>query len=154
MSIALLFTIGLSIVIVEECKFYGGRDMHKTNNSVYDLQYHLVLVTKYRHKVLVGDVKCCLEDIIHEVFEQNDLVIIEMNIQPDHVHIMFDAKPTTNLAQIVGTLKSTSTKVLLKKFRSVLSKKYWKPRLWNPSYCICTVSERTVAVVRNYIRSQ
>ena len=128
--------------------------MHKTNNSVYDLQYHLVLITKYRHKVLVDNIQHCLEDIIKQIFIKHEVSILELSIQPDHVHIMFDAKPTTNLTQVVCDLKSVSTKVLFKNFGKTLSSKYWKPHLWNPSYCICTVSERSTTIVKDYIKNQ
>ena len=129
--------------------------MYKTKNSVYDLQYHLVLVTKYRHSVLSDDIAYCLTDIIYEILENKcGANIIELNIQPDHVHIMFEAKPSLSLTQMIGLLKSASTKILFKKFKKTLSKKYWKPHLWNPSYCICTVSERSSAIVKEYVASQ
>ena len=128
--------------------------MESSKNAVYDLQYHLVLVTKYRYKVLNGEIRDLLTSIIYDIADIHHIEVISLAIQPEHVHIMFNAKPTTYLPSLVRDLKSISSKQLFKQFGDVLHKKYWKRTLWNPSYCICTVSERSTQIVKRYIEAQ
>ena len=128
--------------------------MESSKNAVYDLQYHLVLVTKYRYKVLNGEIRDLLTSIIYDIADIHHIEVISLAIQPEHVHIMFNAKPTTYLPSLVRDLKSISAKQLFKQFGDVLYKKYWKRTLWSPSYCICTVSERSTKIVKRYIEAQ
>ena len=112
--------------------------MESSKNAVYDLQYHLVLVTKYRYKVLNGEIRDLLTSIIYDIADIHHIEVISLAIQPEHVHIMFNAKPTTYLPSLVRDFY----------------KKYWKRTLWNPSYCICTVSARSTQIVKRYIEAQ
>ena len=128
--------------------YYTGR------HSCYLLQYHLVLVTKYRHKVIIDDLKDYLIEYTKKYFKDKELNILEMNTDKDHVHIMFEAYPNLNLYNFVKAYKSASTKKVRNKFSKVLSKYYWKHYFWSQSYFICTVSERSLNMVRQYIKNQ
>ena len=59
------------------------------------LQYHIVLVTKNRRPVLTGAVKELVCQVIQDIFDEKDLVILEMNGEADHIHILFEADPFT-----------------------------------------------------------
>ena len=86
-----------------------GRPYYTNRHSCFLLQYHMVLVTKYRHPVLTGGVKDIVYDTIRSIFEEKGLVIMEMNGEADHVHILFEADPFTapgSLANIVKTKTS------------------------------------------------
>ena len=83
-----------------------------------------------------------------------DCNIIEMNIQPDHIHIMFETTPSIQLSKMVCSIKTVTSRLLKKEFKKELSKYYWTSKLWNSSYFICTVSERSEELVKNYIRFQ
>lgn len=73
---------------------------------------------------------------------------------PDHVHILFDAKPNINLAKFVNALKSASSRRIRKLFATELDRYYWKPYFWSLSYFIGSVSDRTEKNVKNYIKTQ
>ena len=127
----------------------------KTRHSVFDLEYHFVLITKYRHPVLTGTLKTRLEDILRALFTKNfNTTILEINIQPDHVHILFSATPTIQLSKLANSVKTVSSRRIRKEFSEELKPYYWKPLLWSSTYFICSVSERSHEIVQNYIAHQ
>ena len=115
-------------------------------HSCFLLQYHLVLVTKYRHPVLTGEVK----DFVYSYLKER----MEMNGEPDHVHILFEAPPNMDLAKMVNALKTGSSRMTRKHFADELAPYYWKPFFWSMSYFICTVSDRNAETVKRYIQDQ
>lgn len=131
-----------------------NKDFYVNRHSCFLLQYHLVLVTKYRHPVLVGELETNLCAYTKEYFETRGLVIKEISCNKDHIHILFEAPPQVNLSQFINAYKSASSRKMRKSFSSYLAPYYWKPYFWSLSYFIGTVSEQTTSVVQNYIRNQ
>ena len=123
-------------------------------HSCFLLQYHLVLVTKFRHPVLVGELREDLLRYTQGYFDKQGCRIIEIQTCPDHIHILFEAPPQINMADFVNAYKSASSRRMRKMFSGFLASYYWKPYFWSLSYFLGTVSERTTAVVANYIRNQ
>lgn len=66
-----------------------GQDYYTNRHSCFLLQYHLVLVTKYRKPVLKGEVKELVYQIIRDIFKEKGLVILELNGESDHIHILY-----------------------------------------------------------------
>ena len=130
--------------------------LYYTNrHSCFLLQYHMVLVTKYRHPVLTGGVKDIVYDTIRSIFEEKGLVIMEMNGEADHVHILFEADPFTAPGSLANIVKTKTSRFARKQYgETVLRKYYWKPYFWSDSYFVATVSENSLAVVQDYIRNQ
>ncbi|MBO6308480.1 MAG: IS200/IS605 family transposase [Oribacterium sp.] len=127
----------------------------KNRHSCYSLEYHLVLVTKYRHPVITDDLKNRLIDITYSVIEKDwGCIISSVNTDKDHIHVLFEAKPQTQLSKLVNNYKTVSSRLLRKEFADFLKPYYWKPYFWSDSYFICTVSDRTHAMVKRYIRDQ
>ncbi len=75
-------------------------------------------------------------------------------IEPDHVHILFEAPPNIELAKMINALKTGSSRMTRKNFPEQLAPYYWKPVFWSMSYFICTVSDRNAEAVRRYIQDQ
>ena len=123
-------------------------------HSCFLLQYHLVLVTKYRKKVFNNDMEEYLSGFISSMIEKNDCNLIEINYDDDHVHILFEASVTLNLPNFINGLKSTSSRMIRRRFSEYLKQFFEKPVFWSRSYFISTVSERTTQVVQEYIRNQ
>ena len=131
-----------------------SKDLNYGRTSVYSLQYHLVLVTKYRRDVIAGDVKNALNEILVSLCEKMSLAIIAIELMPDHVHLLIDAKPTMGpISHMVKGLKGVSAKLLFEKHPELKSK-LWGGHLWQPSYFISTVSERSEAMIKEYIENQ
>lgn len=127
----------------------------KNRHSCYDLSYHLVVVTKYRHPVIEGNLAQRLTELSYRILEENYPCSIQtINTDKDHIHIMFDAPPQVQLSSMVNNYKTVTARLLRKEFASQLSKYYWKPVFWSQSYFIGTVSDRSKRAVEQYIRNQ
>ena len=127
----------------------------KNLHAVFDLEYHLVIVTKYRHPVLTDEVKESLLRHTYRLFENNfDCKVLEVNTDKDHIHILFSAKPQVQLSKLVNSYKTATSRLLRKEFSDFLAPYYWKPYFWSRSYFICTVSERSHDIVTEYIENQ
>lgn len=129
---------------------------NKNRHAIYDLEYHLVVVTKYRHPVFENEeLKQAGVAITKRIFEENwNCNIMEINIGVDHIHILFDAPPQCQLSKLINNFKTVTSRLLRRDYGEYLSKYYWKPYFWNMSYYVSTVSERSHEVVKQYIRNQ
>lgn len=127
---------------------------YTSRHASFLIQYHLVLVTRLRHPVLTGELEETLINYTKEYFEKQDCPIIEINTNQDHIHILFEASPTTNLATFINAYKSASSRRMRTDFEEFLKPYYWKPYFWSMSYFIASVSERTLTAVKSYIQNQ
>lgn len=130
--------------------------LYRTNrHSCYLLEYHLVVVTKYRHPVLTGKQKDRLLELSFNVIEDYwKCRILEISTDKDHIHILFESKPQVQLSKLVNNYKTVTSRILRKEFADELSPYYWKPYFWSDSYFIGCVSDRIRKAVRFYIQNQ
>lgn len=126
-------------------------DFNKNRHAYYKLTYHLVVVTKYRHRCISEDIRKRLRENTHNLFMKWNCVLIEMNGEEDHIHILFDAPPQINLANIINNYKTVTSRYIRKKFPEELSKFYWKPYFWSRSYMVLTTGGVTIDVIKRYI---
>ena len=92
---------------------------------------------------------------IRDIFREKGLVILEMNGEADHVHVLFEADPFTAPGSLVSIVKTKTSRFARKEYgETVLKKYYWKPYFWSDSYFVTTVSENSLAMVQDYIRNQ
>ena len=127
---------------------------YTNRHSCFLLQYHLVLVTKFRRPVIENDLKEGLMEYTKEFFKKQGCVLNEINAQPDHVHILFEAPPQINLANFINSFKAASSRIMRSRYPEQVAKFYWKPYFWSLSYFIGSVSDRTVEAVKKYIQNQ
>ncbi len=124
-----------------------------TSNATYDIQYHFVWILKYRKRVLINEVKSRLEELFHECAEINQFDIMELSIQPDHVHILLSAKPRYSPADIMQLVKGGSSKIIKKEFPE-LQEFLWGDSFWADGYFVSTNSVVSESIIRNYIKNQ
>ena len=136
------------------CMWKTKDGYYRNRHSCYLLQYHLVLVTKYRHPVITGELETALKAYVTAYFAERGIPVIAFESCPDHLHILFEAPPQLNLAEFVNAFKSASSRNMRKNFARQLAPYYWKPYFWSLSYYIGSVSEQTTEVVERYIRHQ
>lgn len=127
--------------------------MKKGRGYVYNLEYHLIWVTKSRHPVLVGEVADGLKGILRDIAAQNGLEMVAMEVMPDHVHLLLGATPQHAIPDFVKALKGASARRMFAAFPQ-LKETLWGGNLWNPSYCVLTASEHTRAQIQKYIEEQ
>ena len=131
------------------------RPVHNKRHSVFKLEYHLVLVTRYRHPVIRGAVKEFLYSYIEDYFRKNDFIALaEINGEEDHIHLLFETEPNINLSTLINSLKTASSRMVRKNFPKELDSYYWKPYFWSHSYFLATVSERNTEAVNKHIENQ
>ena len=133
----------------------SGQTYYTNRHSCFLLQYHIVLVTKYRRPVLTGAVKELVCQVIQDIFDEKDLVILEMNGESDHIHILFEADPFTAPGTLVNVIKTKTSRYARKQYGDTFLKEYyWKPLFWSDSYFATTVSENSLQMVQEYIKNQ
>ena len=120
---------------------------------IYSLQYHIVWVTKYRKSVFVGDIEAEAKTYLLELLKSLDMLPIAMETMPDHIHLLVDCKPQLRLSDAIKILKGTTARWLFLEHPE-LKQQLWGGHLWNPSYFVATVSERTLEQVQQYIDKQ
>lgn len=120
---------------------------------VYCLQYHVVWVTKYRKHVLTGSVETDLKSLVCRYAAEQDIRICAMEVMPDHIHLLIEAKPQCRISDAIKVLKG-STAWHLFRLHPELKSQLWGGSLWNPSYFVATVSDRTEEQIRSYIAGQ
>ena len=136
-------------------KIHDSKNGYRTRrHSCFLLQYHLVLVTKYRHPVLTGDVASYLKEYTEAYFKEREMPVTAIEIMPDHVHILFSGIPAMDLAGFINAFKTCSSRKVRSKFQEELKEWYWKPYFWSRSYFIGSVSEHTSGIVKKYIEQQ
>lgn len=129
--------------------------LNTKNHSAFRLHYHLVLSMKYRHKCLTADMLSAMEKIISGVLLSWDAKLVEFGGEADHVHLLFEAPPTTRLSDLVKNIKSVTARKLRKQFSDHLSHYYWKPYFWNRAYAIISVGGRAnIDQLLEYIKNQ
>ena len=120
---------------------------------VYTIQYHIVWCTKYRHKILQGEIEKTLKEIIRQIAKNNQIKIEEMETDSDHIHLLIDCSPQHYIPSMMKALKGVSARLLFKAHPEI-KKQLWGGHLWNPSYFVATVSENTKEQIRVYIKGQ
>ena len=128
---------------------------HKNRHAVYLLQYHLVVVTKYRHPVIDGYVKDRLISLSHEIIEEHwKGEILEINTDHDHIHILFEISPQTQLSKLINNYKTVTSRLIRKEFSEELRPYYEKPYFWSDTYFISSVSDTSRKTIEQYIQAQ
>jgi putative transposase len=125
---------------------------YKSNhNVVYSCKYHVVWCPKYRRKVLVDGVDVRLKELIEEICKEQRIDIIEMEVMPDHVHLLMEVDPQFGVHKAVKLLKRRTSHVLRQEFAWLRSR---LPSLWTNSYFVSTVGDAPLGDIKQYIENQ
>lgn len=125
---------------------------YKSNpNVVYSCKYHVVWCPKYLRKVLVNGVDVRLKELLTEICEEHRIDIIEMEIMPDHVHLLMEVDPQFGIHKAVKQIKGRTSRVLRQEYAWLRSR---IPTLWTNSYFVSTVGGAPLSVIKQYIGNQ
>ena len=134
-------------------KDINNKDLTYGRGYVYSLQYHIVWCTKYRRKVLDGAVADDCKALLLSLAEEYRFEILAMEVMPDHVHLLLNTTPQFFIPDMIRIMKvGIARKMFL--MHPEIKRRLWGGHLWNPSYCVVTVSERSREMVEQYIESQ
>ena len=125
---------------------------YKSNhNVVYSCKYHVVWCPKYRRSVLINGVDVRLKELIIETCKLLSVELIEMEVMPDHVHLLMEVDPQFGIHKAVKRIKGYSSKVLRSEFPWLRSR---LPTLWSNSYFVSTVGGASLSAIKQYIENQ
>jgi putative transposase len=129
---------------------------YKTNrHSCFSLKYHLVVTTKYRHKVINKTILNELVEISNNIFKEKwNCEILQINGEEDHLHILFEAPPQVQLSKLINNFKTVSSRLIRKNHKEQVEKYYWKPYFWSNSYLIISSGGAPIEVIKKYIQNQ
>jgi len=125
----------------------------KTSHSVYDIKYHVVWITKYRKKVLKGQVGLRLRELVRQICKANDVYIVSGNIQPEHVHLLVSVPPHLSVSKLMQLVKGRTSRKLLQEFEGI-NRQFWGRHLWVRGYFVASTGNVTDEVIKQYIESQ
>lgn len=126
-------------------------DAKRTRHAAYNINYHFVWIPKYRRKVLTGGIPKRLTELIQEKTAELGGEILNITIQPDHVHLFCSFPPTIAPHQIMHGLKGYTAFKLREEFPHLKSR---LPNMWTRSYYVGTAGTVTAATIQRYIDEQ
>ncbi|WP_207461063.1 IS200/IS605 family transposase [Azospirillum sp. SYSU D00513] len=126
-------------------------DYRSNNNVVYSCKYHVVWCPKYRRPVLEAPIDARLKEVVAGVCSETDAELIEMEVMPDHVHLLVGCDPQFGVHRLVKSIKGRSSRLLRGEFPWLKSR---LPTLWTNSYFVCTVGGAPLDVIKRYIENQ
>lgn len=114
------------------------------------MHVHLVFVTKYRRKVLTGEMIDYLKDVFRAVCDDFEAKLVECNGEDDHVHLLIEYPPKVPVSQLVNSLKGVSSRMLRKNFKV----RTHRDHLWSPSYFAASCGGAPLSIIKQYVENQ
>ena len=120
-------------------------------NITFQCAFHVVWCRKYRRRVLGGRIEARLKELIREVVADKGAWLVEMEVMPDHVHLLVEVDPQFGVHRLVKAIKGRSSRVLREEFPHLKSR---LPTLWTNSYFVTTVGGAPLAAIKRYVENQ
>lgn len=128
------------------------RDFKRLAHAVWECKYHIVWCPKYRFQILKDEVAQHLDELIRQLCQWKGLVVLELNVQVDHVHLLLSLPPKYSVSEAVGFLKG-KTAIKMFERHSQLRRRYWGRHFWARGYCVSTVG-LDEEMIRKYVKWQ
>lgn len=124
------------------------------NHCTFRLWFHLVLVTKYRRRVIGSQIAARIDEITRAIVESHGGVLSEANGEADHRHFLLDLPPSVMPSSLVCSIKTATSRIVRNEFAAQLRSVYRKPVFWSRSYCLLSAGGAPLDVIRRYIENQ
>ncbi len=128
-------------------------ELRSNNHSVFAIHFHLILVVKYRKKVINDEISERLKGIFRSIEGNYNIALEEWNFDLDHVHILFRSEPNSNISKFINAYKSASSRLIKKEHPSIRSRLY-KEAFWSQSFCLISTGGASIEIIKRYIESQ
>lgn len=128
-------------------------ELNNNNHSVFAIRFHLILAVKCRRKVIDDSISNRLKEIFEYIEDGYNITLEEWNHDMDHVHILFDSHPNTNISKFINAYKSASSRLIKKEHPSIRNKLY-KEAFWSQSFCLISTGGANAETIKEYIESQ
>jgi putative transposase len=111
---------------------------------------HIVWITKYRYKILTGDIQIRCRDLIKQVCDSEDVKILSGVVSKDHVHMLIEYRPSMSISDFVKRVKGRSSRLLQMEYPE-LRKRYWGRHFWAIGYGVWSTGNITDELVKEYL---
>lgn len=128
-----------------------SKKYHSKHNLIYSCQYHVIFTPKWRRPILIDDIEIRMRQLIEEKQVEFEYEIIELEIMPDHVHLLIDICPQIGVRNTISKIKGYTAHIIREEFPHLKSR---MPGMWTRSCFISTVGSVTLEVVKQYIEAQ
>ena len=128
-------------------------ELRGNNHSVFSIHFHLILVVKYRKKVIDERISERLKEIFEYIQDNYNIALEEWNHDVDHVHVLLQSEPNSNISKFINAYKSASSRLIKKEYPSIRSRLY-KEAFWSQSFCLISTGEANIETIKKYIESQ
>jgi putative transposase len=129
------------------------KDYRRGAHTVFEIHLHLVWVTKYRRKALMGEVGLRVRELIRQICQNHQVTILKGHVSKDHVHLFVSIPPQVTISRLVQGLKGKTAYKLLQEFPH-LRQKFWGRHIWARGYFCCSSGNVTDEIVMQYIENQ
>lgn len=123
----------------------------KKDKNIYNIGYHVIIVPKYRAKILIGNFKTIIEEALKEKAESIGIDLEKCEILPDHIHMFIKCTPKHTISKVIGELKGYSSYTIRRLYPKYTSK---YKNFWSPSYYCETVGHISEEIIKKYIDNQ
>ena len=120
------------------------------SHTIYTIEYHFVWVTKYRYKVLLGEIGVRVRDLVRQSCEAFEIKILKGVVSKDHIHILVSAPPNMAPSEIMRRVKGRTSSKLFEEFPHI-KKRYWGRHFWARGYFCATVGQMTEEMIKEYL---
>ena len=127
-------------------------DSNSLSHTKWNCKYHIVFAPKFRRKVIYGQLKQDIANILSALCKQKGIKIVEAEVCPDHIHMLVEIPPSISVSSFVGYLKGKSTLMIFERHAN-LKYKYGNRNFWAKGYFVSTVGLNT-ETVKEYIKNQ
>ena len=125
-------------------------DYRYGSHTVFQIEYHFVWVTKYRYKVLRGEVAERVRELVRETCDAFEIRIVKGVVSKDHVHILVSCPPSMAPSEIMRRIKGRTAAKLFEEYPQI-KKRYWGRHFWARGYFCATVGQMTEEMIKNYL---
>ena len=128
------------------------KDWQSQAHVKWECKYHVVIVPKYRKKIMYGKLRHKIGQVLRQLCRQKDVELLEGHAMPDHVHMLLSVPPKYSIAMIIGFLKGKSA-IRINRDQIRVKGSLFGRSFWSRGYCVSTVGYDE-ASIRKYIEEQ
>lgn len=127
--------------------------LSSNNHSVFKLNYHLIMCTKYRNEVITDTISDRLKQIFERISTDYTITLNQWEHNKDHIHCLIEGHPNSSLSTFINAYKSASSRLIKKEFPQI-RQQVWKEYFWSRSFCLISVGGAPLETVKRYIQNQ
>lgn len=126
------------------------------NRKKFLLQYHLILVCKYRKKLFLSkEISEDIKFLSYKICNKHNIKIKYMETDKDHIHYMIEIAPNISISKVVNLIKSYTTYHIWNKHQKYLLKHFWKEKtFYTDGYFVSSIGNVSEVTLKKYIDNQ